>query len=142
VEHLTHIDAACNKIDARSRNVGDDQVEALGRAWRRGCDLRAELNRARRVGRRELNDAEAVIKREVGVEPPPECGVELLRAVNIRDRDDDLCSAKITYADNSTSRGRALKMILVMQSAQNWRRRHAVTARKLMSARFRWWHTR
>ena len=31
VEHLTHLNAAYDKIFARSRNIGDDQVEALGR---------------------------------------------------------------------------------------------------------------
>src|SRR6202451_2754352 len=89
VEHLTHLNTACDKIFAHSLNVGDDQVEALGRAWRSGCDLRAKLNRAPGTGRRELHNAEAVIKGEVGIEPPPEFGVELLRAVNVRDRNDD-----------------------------------------------------
>jgi hypothetical protein len=89
VEHLTHLNAACGNIFPRCLHVGDDQVEALGRARRSGCDLRAKLNRAPRAGRCELNDAEAVIKGEVGVEPPAEFGVERLRAVNISDRDDD-----------------------------------------------------
>ena len=40
-------------------------------------------------GRRELDDPEAVVEREVGVEPPPEALVERLRAVDVRDRDDD-----------------------------------------------------
>jgi hypothetical protein len=43
------------------------------------------LDRAPRAGRRELDDPEAVIEGEVGVEPPPEVPVELLRAVDIRD---------------------------------------------------------
>src|SRR5579862_9516845 len=32
VEHFTHLNTASDKIFARSRNVGDDQVEALGRS--------------------------------------------------------------------------------------------------------------
>jgi hypothetical protein len=47
------------------------------------------LNRAPRAGRGELDDPEAVIEREVRVEPPPEAPVELLRAIDIRDGDDD-----------------------------------------------------
>ena len=41
------------------------------------------------AGRRELDDPEAVVDGEVGVEPPPEAAVELLRAVDVRDGDDD-----------------------------------------------------
>ena len=40
-------------------------------------------------GRRELDDAKLVTRGEVGVEPPPEAPVELLRAIDIRNRDDD-----------------------------------------------------
>ena len=47
VEHLAHFNSACDKIFARTCDVGDDQVEALGRAWRRRCHLRPKLNRAR-----------------------------------------------------------------------------------------------
>jgi hypothetical protein len=36
----------------------------------------------------ELNNTETAIKGEVGVESPPEFGVEPLRTVNVRDRDD------------------------------------------------------
>src|SRR5271167_3762427 len=86
VEHLTHLNTACDKIFPCCLDIGDDQVEAFGRAWRSGCHLHAKLNRAPGTGRRELDNPETVIEREVGVEPPPQFGVELLRAVNIRDR--------------------------------------------------------
>jgi hypothetical protein len=52
-------------------------------------DVRAELDRAPRAGWRELNDPETVIEAKIGVEPPTEPLVELFRAVNIRDGDDD-----------------------------------------------------
>ena len=35
VEHLTHLNTASDKIFPRCLNVGDDQVEALGRTWLR-----------------------------------------------------------------------------------------------------------
>ena len=89
VEHLTHLNATRDRIFARSRNIGDDQVEALGPPRRGRCYLRAKLNRSPGARRRELDNPETVIEREVGVEPPAQFGVELLRAVNIRDRNDD-----------------------------------------------------
>src|ERR1700691_3197724 len=46
VEHLTHFYTACDKMFPRGRNIGDDQVEALGRSWLGRCHLRAKLNRA------------------------------------------------------------------------------------------------
>ena len=46
------------------------------------------MNRARGARRRELDDV-VVVRGEVGVEPPPETPVELLGALDIRDRDDD-----------------------------------------------------
>ena len=51
--------------------------------------LRAELDRAGRAGGRELDDAEPVVEREVGVEPPPHPRVEVLGPVDVRDRDHD-----------------------------------------------------
>src|SRR5215813_3291728 len=88
VEHITDLDAAVDEFFARSLNVGDDQVQGLGRARRGRGHFRAEFGRAPRAGRCELNDPKAVIEWEVGVEPPPEPREELLRAVNIGDRDD------------------------------------------------------
>ena len=89
VEHLADVDTEGDELVARSLDVGDDQVEAVGRPGRGRGDFRPELYRAPRTGRRELDDPEAVIEGEVGVEPPPEVPVELLRAVDIGDRDDD-----------------------------------------------------
>jgi hypothetical protein len=39
MEYLTHLNAACDKIFARSRNIGDDQVEAFVRPRRGRCYL-------------------------------------------------------------------------------------------------------
>jgi hypothetical protein len=89
VEHLADLRTANDELSARSLDVGDNQVKPLGRAWRSRCDLRAELHRAPRAGRRELDDSEAVIEGEVCIEPPPKVLVELLRAVDIRDGDDE-----------------------------------------------------
>ena len=89
VEHVADVDTMGGELIPRSLHVGDDQVDALGRTGRGRRDLRAELDRAPRAGWGELDDPEAVIEREVGVEPPPELPVELLRAVDVRDRDDD-----------------------------------------------------
>ena len=102
VEHLADLDTAGGELVARSLDVGDDQVEALGRAGRGRRDVRAELDRAPRAGRRELDDPEAVIEGEVGVEPPPEPPVELLRAVDIRDGDDDHLELHVDVLDART----------------------------------------
>ncbi len=89
VEHLADLDAVRHEIVARGLDVGDDQVQALGRAGFGRRHVRAELNGAPRAGRCELDDPEAVLEGEVGVEPPPEARVELLRPVDVRDGDDD-----------------------------------------------------
>jgi hypothetical protein len=88
VERLADLDPVRDQLVARSLEVGDDQVQVLGRARRRRGEVRAELDRAAGARRRELDDAEVVTGGEVGVEPPAEASVELLRAVDIRDGDD------------------------------------------------------
>ena len=89
VEHLADLDAAGDELVARRLDVGDDQVQALGRTGRGRREVRAELDRAPGARRRELDQAEVVTGGDVGVEPPAEARVELLRAVDIRDGDDD-----------------------------------------------------
>lgn len=89
VEHLGRVDAVRDEFGARSLDVGDDQVQALGEAGRRRGDVPAEDDRAPGARRRELDYAVAVTVGIVGVEPPPEPAVELLRAVDIRDGDDE-----------------------------------------------------
>jgi hypothetical protein len=89
VEHLADLGTAGDELGARSLDVGDDQVQVLGRTGRGRGDARAELDRALGARRCELDDAEVVTSSAVGVEPPAETPVELLCAVDIRDRDDD-----------------------------------------------------
>jgi len=48
--------------------------------------------------RRELNHTTAS-RTEVAVEPPPEAAIELLGAVDIRDRDDDDLEFHVAFAD-------------------------------------------
>jgi len=86
---LAAVEDAYGELDARGRNVGDNQVQALRRAGHGRRHVRAELDRATRAGRRELNDPKAVIEAKISVEPPTELPVKLLRALNIRDWDDD-----------------------------------------------------
>ena len=101
VENHADLDTAGDEFVARSLDVGNDQVEALGRAARGRRDVRSELNRAPGAARCELDDPEAVVEAEVGVEPPPEPPVELLRAVDIRDGDDDRLELHIDSRDAS-----------------------------------------
>src|SRR5580704_18602878 len=89
VENLADLDAASEQLVAGGGDVGDYQVQALGGAGCCGGDILAEDNRASGTRRRELDHAEVVTVVIVGVEPPPEPPVELLRAVDIRDGDDD-----------------------------------------------------
>src|SRR5580704_9438347 len=89
MEHLTDLDTAGNELFASSFNMGNDQVKTLGRARRGRRYLRAELNRAPRAGRRELDNAESVVEWEICIEPPPKLRVKRFRAINIRDWNDD-----------------------------------------------------
>src|SRR5579864_5667952 len=89
MEHLTDLDTPGNELFASSFNMGNDQVKTLGRARRGRRCLRAELDRAPRAGRRELDDPESVVEWEICIEPPPKPCVERFRAINIRDWNDD-----------------------------------------------------
>src|SRR6267378_2982733 len=89
VEHLADPGTTGDELVACSLDLGDDQVEALGRARRGRRDVRAELDRAPRAGRRELDDPEAIIESEIGVQPPPQALVEALGAIDVGHRNDD-----------------------------------------------------
>src|SRR6185436_15362961 len=86
---LADFDAATKQLVAGGLDAGDDQVQTLGGAGRRRGDVLAEDDRASGARRRELDHAEVVTGGEVGVEPPPEPPVKFLRAVDIRDGDND-----------------------------------------------------
>src|SRR5207253_3972444 len=89
VEHLADHRTTDDELVACSLDVGDDEVKALGRARRGRRDVRAELDRTPRAGRRELDYPEAIIESEIGVQPPPQAPVEALGAIDIGHRNDD-----------------------------------------------------
>jgi hypothetical protein len=89
VKHLAHIGAAGDQRSTCRHDVGHDEIESLRRT---GCgrgDALTEVDRGRRTRRRKLHDPELVSFGEVGIEPPAEASVELLGAVDVRDRNDD-----------------------------------------------------
>src|SRR5215472_5545159 len=71
MEHLTHLDTAGHELFAGRFDIGNDQVKTLGGARRSRRYLRAELDRAPRAGRRELDNPESVVELEICIEPPP-----------------------------------------------------------------------
>src|SRR6202044_250607 len=84
VEHFADLDAATEQFVAHGVNAGDDQVKALSGAGRGRSDIFAEDHRASGAGRRELDYAEVAAVVVVGVEPPTELRVKILRAAGIR----------------------------------------------------------
>ena len=62
MEYLTDFDTAGNELFASRFNIGNDQVETLGRPRRGRRYLRAELDRAARPGRRELDAPESIVE--------------------------------------------------------------------------------
>src|SRR5262249_12644101 len=82
MEYLTDFDTAGNELFASRFKIRNDQVETLGRARRGRRYLRAELNRAPRARRRELDDPESVVEGEIRVEPPSKLCVKRFRAIN------------------------------------------------------------
>jgi hypothetical protein len=102
VENLAGLDAATEQFVPCRLDVGDDQVQALSRARARRRDVVAEDHRAPGAGRRELDPAPVATSGEISVESPPEPCVKLLRAVDIRDGDDnhfellvDFCGVRV-----------------------------------------------
>ena len=108
VEHLADLGAAAGELASRGIDVGDCQVQVLGRTGRGRRQALAELDRAPGAGRRELDDAEAAAA-DIGVEPPAEPPVELLRPVGIRDGDDDHFELRIHHAAIVRLHGRAFQ---------------------------------
>src|SRR5580658_10390062 len=97
VKHLGYVDAERDNLGPRSLDVGDDQVQTLGRAGCRRGDVLAEDDRAPRARRRELDYAEVFTVVVVGVEPPTEPSVELLCAVDIRHGDDNYLKLHVHF---------------------------------------------
>src|SRR4029077_10102288 len=85
---LAGLDTKGDELAVCRLDVGDNQVESLRRTGSSRRHLRTELDRAWGARRRVLDDAEAVLEREIGVEPPPQASVEALRTIDVGDRND------------------------------------------------------
>src|ERR1700720_276029 len=85
MKHFADLDAATEQLGADGLDVGNDQVQALRGAGSSRGDVLAENDRAAGARRRELDHAEVVLVSVVGVEPPSELRVELLRAIDVGD---------------------------------------------------------
>src|SRR6266446_5098078 len=88
VEDLARVDILSDELVARRLDVGDDKVEKPSRAGGRRGDARAEDDRARGARGCELEHSSVTLP-DFRVQPPPEPPVELRRASDIRDGDDD-----------------------------------------------------
>src|SRR5277367_5168377 len=88
VEELADLDAGGDQVVPRGHDVGNDQ-ECLGRTGSGRRDVLAEMDRAAGARRRELNQMEIFAGGAVNVEPSSDPLVKLLRAVDIRNGDDD-----------------------------------------------------
>jgi len=99
MEHLADVDAKGDKFVTCRRNVGHNEIQAVRGPGRAGREVRSELDRASGTRRRELYDSETVIEKEVGVESPAELSVEVLRAVDIRDGDDNRLQLQVDCRD-------------------------------------------
>src|SRR6476659_7668256 len=88
MKHLADLDAPTEQLVTGALDIGCDQVKALGGAGRRRGHVLPKNDRAPGARRRELDHA-PVFTDEVGVEPPPEPRVELLRSIDIRDGNND-----------------------------------------------------
>src|SRR5438046_2442414 len=89
VEYFADFNAATQQLGASGFEIGDDQVQALRGTGGRRSDVLAKDDGAAGARRRELEHAEVVIVSVVGIEPPAKLGVEVLRAVDIGDGDDN-----------------------------------------------------
>src|SRR3954447_4653492 len=112
VERFAHMDAVCYEFGPSSFKIGDDQVQALRRAGCRRRDVLAKDDGGPGTRRRELEHAEVGTVVEVGVKPPPDLPVELLRAVDIRNGDDDhfelhiySCCCRVVKTDFGRAQG-------------------------------------
>src|SRR5271168_4701800 len=88
VEELADLDTGGDQLVPGGLDVGNDQ-ERLGRTGSGRCDVLAEMNRPAGTRRRELHQTEIFAGRAVNVERPTDPLVKLLRAVDIRNGDDD-----------------------------------------------------
>src|SRR5215469_5305465 len=88
VEELADLDAGGDQVVPGGLDVGNDQ-ECLGRTGSGRRDVLPEMDRATGARRRELDQAEIFGGGAVNVEPPSDPPIKLLRALDIRNGDDD-----------------------------------------------------
>ena len=142
------VDAAADKVGVGRFDVGDDELPD-GRTRRGLRQSRAERDRASGPGRGELDDAQAVQRGVVGVEPPAQLLVELLGPVDAA----CLSARQVSGGANTHSTSHsALLMAPVLPSAltTNFHRAgwHAAvmapTLHPVMAGRLReaWWLSR
>src|SRR6185312_1084725 len=87
VPDVAHVDPTTDEFVVCRFDVGDDQA-CLGRAGRGGRESLAESDRGPRAWGCELDDAKAVHRGDVVVEPPTQACIEVLGSVNVGDGDD------------------------------------------------------
>src|SRR3954465_6058069 len=100
VEHVADVNALSRQAFARRPDVRTDQVAPLCRSGHGGSHLRAELDREPGTRWGELDNPEAVVERKVGVQPPAEVGIELLRTVDVGHRNDDDLELEVDFVDD------------------------------------------
>ena len=86
VEHRAHVGAVADELIPGGADVGDDQLQALGRPRCSRGDPSADDDRARRAGRGQLHHPEVRAGGEVGLQPSAQAPVEVLGLVHVRDR--------------------------------------------------------
>src|SRR6516164_9230288 len=102
VEELADLGARGDQMVPGGRDVANDQ-ECLGRTGSGRRDVLAEMDRATGARRRELDQAEIFAGGAVNVEPPSDPFVKLLRALDIRNGDDDDLELHVNSRDARVS---------------------------------------
>ena len=115
VEELADLDAGGDQVVPGGLDVGNDQ-ECLGRTGSGRRDVLAEMDRATGARRRELDQAEIFAGGAVNVEPPSDPFVKLLRALDIRNGDDETSSFMSIPATPAFLAASLLRTSLVLMS--------------------------
>src|SRR5829696_9651999 len=83
--HLADVDAAADEIGPSGVDVLDREHQPVSGPRLSRREALAEVDRALRVGRRELHPPDVVAGGEVGVQPPPEALIEALCPIDVGD---------------------------------------------------------
>src|ERR1039457_3352020 len=104
VPDLARVEATAGEFVMGRFDVGDDQPP-LGRARRGRRESRAERDRGRGARGGELDDAKAVKRGDVVVEPPAQALVELLGSVDVGHGDDLDLEVHVDLPDGRVAAG-------------------------------------